>query len=801
MLVFLGLSLLILVGNALYMAWWKKNHPAPDKPQPPIVRKSYQDWGKLALSGSVTAVNSKEKEPAAPAPEVVVEEKEIAPAWFTLGKFTDQEATSENPVPRMLVTLNNAGAAIERIELNRYPDLEDWIAFGLEKEEMLWNRAGYLGNLAPVKTENGVKVQVVPPGTPAAAAGLKAGDVISSLANAKLEKDSDTGIKDPLQLFQFIGRCKPETELILKVKREGTEETLTLTAKLGWRPVQVIRPELNSRPLPVVTERANAKAPATHDPFSLALQMARIDDQERDTAKSLELDAAELKTKPWAGKQIDANTVEFTRELPKHKLRLTKRYELLTLNEQSNQSGYEIRFSIQIENTGDKERKIAYELGGPNGMPIEGWWYAYDKRIGTEWFQGLGVRDAAVRIEGRDATLVGTLDLVKGKAKNTEYREGDSPLVYAGVDCQYFAAVLIPRRDKNQGVWLEDIKAKIVGAEPSEVNLQKLANVTCSLTSKTETLPPGGSMKHTYDLFVGPKQPQILDQTGSVDTKLDRLVNFGWKMFSVPAHILLGFLHVFHTLIPNYGINIIMLTIFVRLCLFPLSRKQANSAEKMKLLQPQIAAIKEKYKGKNQEITLKTQELFRKNKFNPLAGCLPAFLQLPIFMGLYRALMIDVELRDSPLFSKSIAWCSNLGAPDMLWYWEPYLPAFIASPTGWFGPFLNIMPLFTVFLFLKQQKSMMPPATDDQTRMQQSMMKYMTLFMGIMFYKVACGLCLYFIVSSLWGMAERKYLKKLAEAAPATLDTSTSSSTSNSASSYKSNGSGSGKNKKQRGRR
>ncbi len=791
MLVFLGLSLLILVGNALFTAWWKMNHPPPEIPKPPVARKSYQDWGKLGLSGFVAAVSN--KEPAAPVADIVVEEKEIAPAWFTLGKFTDEEATSANPVPRMLVTLNNAGGTIERIELNRYPDLEDWIAFGLEKAGMLWNRAGYLGNLAPVKAEKGVKVQVVPPGTPADAAGLKAGDVIIALANSNLEKDSDAGIKDPLELFQFLGRCKPESELIIKVNREGSDESLTLTAKLGWRPVQVIRPELDSRPLPVVGK--------AHDPFSLALQMARIDDQERDTAKALELDAAELKTKPWAGKQIDANTVEFTRELPKYNLRLTKRYELLFLNAEKKQSGYEIRFSIQIENTGDKERKVAYELGGPNGMPIEGWWYLRSNRIGTAWGQHLGLRDAALRFENRDSELVGTIDLVSEGDKKSTYGEGNSPLVYAGVDCQYFAAVLIPRREKQQDVWFEQITPEIVGTVPTEVKLKGLANASCAFTSKLETLPPGGRLKHTYDLFVGPKQPEILDQTGSENTKLDRLVYFGWKMFSVPAHILLWFLHVFHSLIPNYGINIIMLTIFVRMCLFPLSKKQANSAEKMKLLQPQIAAIKEKYKGKSQEITLKTQELFRKNKFNPLGGCLPAFLQLPIFMGLYRALMVDVELRDAPLFSKSISWCSNLGAPDMLWYWEPYLPAFLGSPTGWLGPFLNIMPLFTVFLFLKQQKSMMPPATDDQTRMQQSMMKYMTILMAFMFYNVACGLCLYFIVSSLWGMAERKYLKKTAEANPAVLNTAPSNSNTGTTSSYKSNGSGGGKSKKQRGRR
>ncbi len=200
--------------------------------------------------------------------------------------------------------------------------------------------------------------------------------------------------------------------------------------------------------------------------------------------------------------------------------------------------------------------------------------------------------------------------------------------------------------------------------------LQKLTNVSCSLTSKPVDLPPGGSLKHTYDLFVGPKQPVLLDQVGSENTKLDRLVYFGWAIFSVPAHILLTVLHAYHWLIPNYGINIIMLTITVRMLLYPLSKKQAISSEKMKQLQPQIAAIKEKYKGKNQEASLKTQELFRKHNFNPFGGCLLAFAQLPIFMGLYRALMIDVELRAAPLFGENIRWCSNLGAPDMLWFWE-----------------------------------------------------------------------------------------------------------------------------------
>ena len=133
-------------------------------------------------------------------------------------------------------------------------------------------------------------------------------------------------------------------------------------------------------------------------------------------------------------------------------------------------------------------------------------------------------------------------------------------------------------------------------------------------------------------------------------------------------------------------------------------------------------------------------------------------LQLPVFIGLYRGLAVDVELRQAPLFGQAIRWCSNLAAPDMLFNWSSFMPSIMTSGHGMFvlGPYLNILPLITIGLFLLQQKLTMPPATDEQGAMQQKIMKYMMVFMGFMFYKVASGLCLYFIASSLWGIAERK---------------------------------------------
>jgi membrane protein insertase Oxa1/YidC/SpoIIIJ len=104
--------------------------------------------------------------------------------------------------------------------------------------------------------------------------------------------------------------------------------------------------------------------------------------------------------------------------------------------------------------------------------------------------------------------------------------------------------------------------------------------------------------------------------------------------------------------------------------------------------------------------------------------------------------------------------------------WSNVMPAFLVAPQGWLGPFLNLLPLLTIGLFLWQQKLFMPPAVDEQSRVQQQVMKYMMFFMALMFFKVPCGLCLYFIASSLWGIAERVWLPvpKLAMAGGQTID-------------------------------
>ena len=226
------------------------------------------------------------------------------------------------------------------------------------------------------------------------------------------------------------------------------------------------------------------------------------------------------------------------------------------------------------------------------------------------------------------------------------------------------------------------------------------------------------------------------------------------------SKLLGGFLHLIYSIIGNYGLAIICLTICVRGSMFPLSRKAAQNAQKMQELAPEFKKITEKYKDDMEKRLRAQQELQKKHNFNPLSGCLPLFVQLPIFMGLYRCLSVDIELRQSALIP---GWqsCSNLAAPDMYHYWAPWMWDILAGRgTGWFGPYFNALPILVMVLFMVQQKMFMPPPTDEQQEMMQKTMFLMTFMMGFFFFKVAAGLCIYFITTNLWSMAERTLVKK-----------------------------------------
>jgi YidC/Oxa1 family membrane protein insertase len=635
----------------------------------------------------------------------------------------------------MLVTLTSRGAAVERIELasESFHDQDD--------------RSGYIGHLALTEVETvaaveeGCRIGVVGQGTPADRAGLRPGDVITQVGS--------TATPTPRSLHDALSGTHPGHSVAVTIRRDG--QTITRDVALERRPLEVVRPEYRTQP--VVDPEAEPC-----DPFSFRLSLETRDGGKR-SEPLLEIPGQELSDRDWQSEAAaDGSRVRFTRRLPGG-LTVAKEYRLVAAPaDDGTRAGTAIgpaqRLELVVELTGgEKPTRVAYALDGPTGLPTEGWWYA--SRVARDWGT-LAVRDVAMRFAGEQSTLVSGLKMADGTLDHPASAVRDSkPLSFAGVDALYFASALIPATSGADVPALDEVRPLVVGEIPAAAR-RKLVDVTSRLVSKELAVDPGMTVAHRYEIFAGPKKPELLAQYGAKAAGMDDLVYYGW--FGWVARPMIAVLHALHAVIGNYGIAILLLTVLVRGAMFPVSRKQALSSQKMQVLQPEMKAIAEKYKNEPEKRTKATQELWRKHDYNPMGGCLLVFIQIPIFMGLYRSLATDVELRQAPLFSSAMRWCSNLAAPDMFYDWSKLLPPFLSAPEAWLGPYLNLFPLATIGLFLWQQQLFMPPAVDEQAKVQQQVMKYMMFFMALMFFKVPCGLCLYFIASSLWGIAERLWL-------------------------------------------
>ena len=391
---------------------------------------------------------------------------------------------------------------------------------------------------------------------------------------------------------------------------------------------------------------------------------------------------------------------------------------------------YELAVAVEIRNLTDSEQTLQYGLQGPVGVALE-------NAENARKFRDL---KAGFLAEGGDvsATTLTAAKLVKA-ADSDSVEDWGKPVRYIGVDVQYFAALVVPGGNQVKSPYFTKVVPQVI--EKTEQTQQ--SDVSFEMVSQELVLPPKGDVKHELTLFLGPKRTELL-----LPYEADGVIDHGW--FAVIANTMTFLVKTFHGWGIPYGIAIIMLTIIVRGCMFPISKKQALSAKRMKELQPQLTELREKYKEDRQALAQAQMELYRKANFNPLAGCLPVFLQLPIFIGLYRALSNSVDLRMAPFL-----WFDNLAAPDQL--------AALPFAVPFLGNWLNLLPLITMALFWVQQKMFMPPATTPEMEMQQKMMSYMMIFFGFLFYHVPAGLCVYFIASSAWGMSERKLLEILPE--------------------------------------
>ncbi len=298
----------------------------------------------------------------------------------------------------------------------------------------------------------------------------------------------------------------------------------------------------------------------------------------------------------------------------------------------------------------------------------------------------------------------------------------DPPVAWAGYGDHYFLAAIAP----------EDPAKATAVVNPDPDGLQILVSTPRDTT--------GGA---AFTLYVGPKDVEILE---AADHQFARAVEFGWFAFlAVP---LLRLLRLFHVLTRNYGIDIILLTVIVKVLFLPLSQKSMKSMRDMQRLQPQMAKLREKFKDDRERLNKEMMELYRRHRVNPLGGCLPMLLQFPVFIGLYQALNQSIELRHA----KFGLWVRDLSAHEC-YPWPGQQPTLGCNDLSVLGLSIPVLVILMGASMLLQQ--WLSPSTGMDPAQQRMMMVLMPVMFTVMFVNFPSGLVLYWLVNNLLTIGQQ----------------------------------------------
>ena len=394
---------------------------------------------------------------------------------------------------------------------------------------------------------------------------------------------------------------------------------------------------------------------------------------------------------------------------------------------------HEIGVRITFKNEGESEQWARYRIIAAGRVLPEGGSRSYLKGL-----IGYSQASGRVSMDARTARKQGRI--LKGLPYERTGNE-EEPISWVGATNRYFAAVLQPVAPEGE-TSVSTVEGELLtlversdSLKSSSGRINWVNNVIASLTAQPKQLKPEEFVTHEYTYFVGPKKKDVLADYPAMAPILD----YGW--FGAVSKVLLVILRFFHRLIPNYGVGIILLTLVVKLCLHPLTRKGQLSMQKMQKLQPLIKELQEKYKNDRQRLGKEQMELFRKHGANPMSGCMPMFFQLPVFIGLFRMLDYSIAIRQEGF----IWWITDLSRPDTI------------AVLGGRYP-IRVLPVLMVISWVAQQLTM-PKSPDPQQAQQQKMMLIMPIFFGFMLYGMASGLTLYWLTSTGLGIIEQKLIR------------------------------------------
>jgi YidC/Oxa1 family membrane protein insertase len=304
-----------------------------------------------------------------------------------------------------------------------------------------------------------------------------------------------------------------------------------------------------------------------------------------------------------------------------------------------------------------------------------------------------------------------------------------NPQSWLALSNRYFLALLAPKEPKKLSFNL---------ARPQ--NDKADAKISGDFAFDELALAPNATVEQTHHLYIGPKiydNLTALSESFPVAIDAEDMMDFG--MFAWFAKLLLKGMNFFYSIIPNYGVAIILLTIIVRLIFWPLTRKSTLAMRKMTEVQPLIKEVQEKFKGNPQKIQQETFMIYRKYQVNPLASCFPMLIQIPIFIAFFAMLRSVAELR-----FEGFLWISDLSQPENLF-------------AGTLPIAINILPILTS-VTMAIQTHLSPSSGDPaQKKMMTWMMPIMMLFF---FYNMSSALCLYWTVSQLLSIAQMLWMRR-----------------------------------------
>ena len=265
-------------------------------------------------------------------------------------------------------------------------------------------------------------------------------------------------------------------------------------------------------------------------------------------------------------------------------------------------------------------------------------------------------------------------------------------------------------------------------------------NAKIGLRTQEITLAPGESKTLDFLVYYGPQDVKTL---ASFDMGFEKIVNYAiggffdlmaFKQTDAIAKIMMKYIALLHKVVRNWGLAIILFALSIYGFTYPLTKKTMTSMKKLQDHQPKLAKIKEKHKNNPQKMQKETMEYYKKYKINPLGGCLPMLLQMPIFISLYQLLWRSYTFKGA-----GFLWINDLSEPDRLFTLPFTLP--------YFGNELNILPIiYGILMFFQQkfQSKSMAGGDPVQVQTQQMMAKIFPVMLGVIFYKFASGLTLYF---------------------------------------------------------